>query len=161
MSQGTLHHRQNLISLRTRTQCLLFNILASSDNICCRFAATEVLRAATDNVIPFVLVPLDITSQYTISFSRLIPYTLPANAPPTLASFLGAILARPRSVLRSLGYLGDCFEMHDPFAAWYALCQAANEDEDQGGLKWQTRHREFLIERMGEWTKGMCVVDKR
>jgi inosine-uridine nucleoside N-ribohydrolase len=164
MSRGTPHRQPSSISLQTRRLniYLAFSMLFLSEKGCCRFAATEVLRAATNNTIPFVLVPLDITSQYTISFSRLIPYTLPADAPATLGSFLSIILARPRSVLCSLGYTGDCFEMHDPFAAWYAVCQAANiEDVGQGVQTWQTGHREFLIERIGEWTKGTCVVDKR
>lgn len=124
------------------------------------FAACEVLQAATASIVSFVLVPLDVTSRYAVPFSRLI-HTVEAGASPTLHAFLSTILTRPRAVLQALGYLADCFEMHDPFAAWYAVCHAINADSNVEDKGWTLVHREFSLERRGEWTKGMCVVDKR
>lgn len=102
----------------------------------------------------FVLVPLDISSQHTIPFDRLIPNTT-ANESP-LRQFLSALLSRPRKVLTALG-LPDAFEMHDPLAAWY-LIRTSAADPEPG---WGTVKRQFVVEKVGEYTKGMCVVDRR
>jgi len=52
------------------------------------------------------------------------------------------------------------FEMHDPLAAYFVIDHG---DIDGMGLKkgWAARKRLFKIERTGEFTKGMCVVDRR
>jgi inosine-uridine nucleoside N-ribohydrolase len=122
------------------------------------FAAHEVLEAATRGVFRLTLVPLDITSQFSYPFSKLIPEL---QAPLRVQVFLSAILNRPRQVLRALGYNADCFEMHDPLAAQLAICIAAQEPASIGTQIWKTRKRRFVIERKGEWTKGMCVIDNR
>lgn len=74
-----------------------------------------------------------------------------------------AILVRPRLVLKSLGLHADVFEMHDPLAAWFVIRHASAGIEGENGLKgdWETTKRRFVIERQGEWTKGMCIVDRR
>lgn len=40
---------------------------------------------------------------------------------------------------------------------WYAICLA----EDPTAKGFETRRRMFEVERTGEWTRGMCVVDRR
>ena len=69
------------------------------------------------------------------------------------------MLLRVRGLHASFG-LPDAMEMHDPVAVWFALSHA--------GLpplvlaeKWQLRPRDFKVERIGEYTRGMCVVDRR
>lgn len=52
--------------------------------------------------------------------------------------------------------------MHDPVAVWYAISQAAaGSSKAQIPPGWAVRKREFNIERKGEYTRGMCVVDRR
>ncbi|KAF9518893.1 hypothetical protein BS47DRAFT_1413108 [Hydnum rufescens UP504] len=155
------------------------------------YAAEEVLKAGSEGRVNLVLVPLDITSRHTIPFSSLIrgpslsisgtlaPEPNPTEMQPSiLRDFTDAILARPREVLASLGLTGDVFEMHDPVAAYFVIDHARSSSElglegTSGGSNsderpcwalrpgWETTIRRFVIERKGEWTKGMCVVDRR
>ena len=48
-------------------------------------------------------------------------------------------------------------EMHDPMVVWFAICLGGNPTADG----FETRKRMFEVERTGEWTRGMCVVDRR
>ena len=51
-------------------------------------------------------------------------------------------------------------EMHDPMAVWYVLATAGRGTGDwpEG---WDGVERVFGVERKGEMTRGMCVVDRR
>ncbi|KAG8983037.1 hypothetical protein FRB90_006357, partial [Tulasnella sp. 427] len=133
------------------------------------YAVRHVLEEAQRIPKPFdfVLVPLDITSQHTIVFDRLIPRdvvdadgkaTLSAVKEKPIEAFISTLLRRPRKVLHELG-LTDDFEMHDPLAAWYAIRSASRSPWKEEG--WRTIKRKFVIETTGEYTKGMCVVDRR
>lgn len=57
--------------------------------------------------------------------------------------------------------------MHDPVAVWYAISQAAAIASTPSGSTptlaagWELKPRDFKIERVGEYTRGMCVVDRR
>lgn len=62
------------------------------------------------------------------------------------------MLVRVRGLMASFG-LEDAMEMHDPVAVWYAI-----SGSESG---WATQERVFKVERTGEWTRGMCVVDRR
>jgi len=139
-----------------------FNIFADP------YAAQHVYDEAERNSFKFVLVPLDITSLHIIPFNRMIGTV---NAPPNsipdttvsieaskdIPNFLEALLGRPRKTLHDLG-LPDAMEMHDPLAAWYAICAALPSNP---GLGWLVYKKKFAIERTGEHTRGMCVVDRR
>ncbi|KAG9051487.1 hypothetical protein FS837_006663 [Tulasnella sp. UAMH 9824] len=115
----------------------------------------------------FTLVPLDITSKHTIMFDQLIPRDvvdgegkatqLAAQERP-MEAFISTLLRRPRRVLSQLG-LTDDLEMHDPLAAWYVIRSPTAEIAKAEG--WGTIKRKFVIETIGEYTKGMCVVDRR
>ena len=100
-------------------------------------------------------------------------------APTPLEAFIGSMLLRVRGLQASFG-LPDAMEMHDPVAVWYAVQNAtlprigtlpstsssstgagaaAGTESESNGFTLQTR--EFKIERNGELTRGMCVVDRR
>ena len=115
-------------------------------------ATQVVLDAASANLFPFLLVPLDVTGNHTVPFDRLIPREAGANE-GVLEGFVSAMLRRPRLFYKKLG-LPDDFEMHDPLAAWLVI----HGREEKG---WKIKKRQFIIERRGEHTKGMCVVDRR
>ncbi|KAG8887962.1 hypothetical protein FRB99_004180, partial [Tulasnella sp. 403] len=131
------------------------------------YAAQHVLDEARNKLFKLVLVPLDITSRHTILFDWIIPSDVAAkrdtleshganSAPTPVEGFISNLLRRPRVVLKQLG-LPDHFEMHDPLAAWYTI-RTSGDTVEQG---WGTVKRRFVIEKIGEYTKGMCVVDRR
>jgi len=124
------------------------------------YAADIVLKAATLGQFDFVLVPLDITSRHTIPFDALIRSGTEQQKPSILRSLTDPILSRTRHVLAAWGDTTDMFEMHDPLAAYFVI---EHGDLDGMNLKpgWTTAKRSFMIERTGEFTKGMCVVDRR
>jgi len=98
---------------------------------------------------------LDITCQHYIDFDRILPEGF-KSSDDHVEQFISTILRRPRIVLNQLG-LPDYFEMIDPLAAWYTI-RTSILDPEQG---WGTVKRKFVVERTGEHTKGMCVVDRR
>ncbi len=110
-----------------------------------------------------VMCPLDITTPHSIPFSELIQdeSTPPSSRSGTpLRKFTTAMLGRVRGVMKSFG-LPDSMEMHDPLAVWYALTHAPGMALDQEQDGWRTVKRVFKVERVGELTRGMCVVDRR
>ena len=48
------------------------------------------------------------------------------------------------------------FSLHDPLCVWYALTK------EKQGSDWQLKKAEDIrIETAGQWSRGMCVVDRR
>ncbi|EIW67451.1 hydrolase [Tremella mesenterica] len=143
------------------------------------YAATRLLDACRDGLFQLYMAPLDVTTPHQIPFSDLIhPAFLPSQGHTSagdtarhmqltpIREFVSAMLLRVRGLQASFG-LQDALEMHDPVAVWFALAQAGVE---QGGVEryghvlpngWQAQGRTFTIERVGEYTRGMCVVDRR
>lgn len=150
----------------------------------------EVLISPTTR-IPLervLLLPLDITSTHLLPFSSYTACIDPAFAidrpsVPTakthLTHFTSAFLRRTRGVMCAYGK--DAMELHDIAAVWAAIAYPP-------GLKgfapgWTVRRRLFQMERyampyaamhsrgilnqrtrihrIGELTRGMCVVDRR
>ncbi|WVF72631.1 hypothetical protein IAT40_007449 [Kwoniella sp. CBS 6097] len=137
------------------------------------FAADQILSACKEGLFELILAPLDITTPHAIPFSDLIHPTvmqipdsngnIPQRGEPTpLETFVSAMLVRVRGLQASFG-LPDSMEMHDPVAVWYALAHAEKKRADtlESAEGWQLTQREFKIERTGELTRGMCVVDRR
>ncbi|KDQ17407.1 hypothetical protein BOTBODRAFT_144237 [Botryobasidium botryosum FD-172 SS1] len=121
------------------------------------YAAHEVLKAASQNVISLFQIPLDLTRRYVVPFAEMIPPEPDKNS--LIQYFLSALLARPRRAHQILGHK-DEQRMHDPLTAWFAI-QHAEGDHLRVEDGWSVVRRVFMIEREGEWTKGMCVVDRR
>jgi hypothetical protein len=110
----------------------------------------------------FTFAPLDITTPHTVGFTDLLyPGLVPGNdpaayPPPThLQAFTTAFLLRVRWLQEKFGH-ADAMEMHDPLAVWYAIEHATGPND-----QWTTTPRDFGVERSGEITRGMCVVDRR
>ncbi|KAL7417909.1 Inosine/uridine-preferring nucleoside hydrolase domain-containing protein [Mrakia frigida] len=121
------------------------------------YAGAYIFKACTaSNPFHLTILPLDITTPHQVSFTHLLP---PADAKPSssiLSNFRTAFLKRVRTIYSDLG-LGDAMEMHDPMVVWYAICLAGNPTAPG----FEVRRRMFEVERTGEWTRGMCVVDRR
>jgi len=132
------------------------------------YAAQQVLDACKTGAFEVIMAPLDITTPHQIPFDDLIHPDYPTNAPaPSTATFastplrqfVSAMLVRVRGLQASFG-LPDAMEMHDPVAVWYALAHAGLKPLDLAS-GWELQPREFKVERTGELTRGMCVVDRR
>ena len=142
------------------------------------YAATMMLDACKRGEITLIMAPLDLTTPHTIPFSDLIdpstgrpPTSSPAASsssapngsdslpPGPLKTFVSTMLMRVRGLHVSFG-LPDAMEMHDPVAVWYALSNV-ERPAGQPGSEWRLRPRDFRVERIGELTRGMCVVDRR
>lgn len=107
------------------------------------------------------LFPLDITSQHNLirsDFDRTITPLLQAGSP--LAEWVDAFMAHVFQTIERLEPGQDGMKaklpLHDPLCVWYAL----TADD----IKWKptpTSPEDIRIETVGQWTRGMCVVDRR
>ncbi|TDL26201.1 nucleoside hydrolase [Rickenella mellea] len=141
------------------------------------YAVKELLETQSPHVgIPldrFVLLPLDITTPHDLPFpfyqSKVDPSfdstALPSQAhtKPPLHHFTSSFLERTREIMLEFGK--DAVELHDVVAVWCAIENPPVVQED--GLMptlrngWKAERKVFQIERTGELTRGMLVVDRR
>ncbi|KAH8119254.1 nucleoside hydrolase [Phellopilus nigrolimitatus] len=138
------------------------------------YAVKELLVDAAIPLSRFLLLPLDITTPHELSFplyaNRVDP-TFKIFGPPSRAEekspithFTSAFFERTREVMREYGK--DSMELHDVVAVWCAILNPPQAEEDEDGLpilqdRWKAQRRLFQIERTGELTRGMLVVDRR
>jgi len=131
-------------------------------------AVDEVLISPTTRLplARVLLLPLDITSIHLLPFSSYITRIDPAfaidrpsipTAKTPLTHFTSAFLRRTRGVMRAYGK--DAMELHDIVAVWAAIAYPPWPEVSAPG--WTARRRLFQMERIGELTRGMCVVDRR
>ncbi|PWY77336.1 nucleoside hydrolase [Aspergillus heteromorphus CBS 117.55] len=105
--------------------------------------------------------PLDITLKHGVTqgqFRRMISPLLESGSP--LAEWVSAFMAHTFRTLERLhpGHVGDVAELslHDPVCVWYAMTA------DHAGWKpTPTSPEDIRIETTGQWTRGLCVVDRR
>ncbi|KAJ5091595.1 Nucleoside hydrolase [Penicillium alfredii] len=107
------------------------------------------------------LFPLDITQRHNLSrgeFRATITPLLNAGSP--LAEWVSAFMAHTFRTLEALhpGHIGDDAQLslHDPVCVWYALTA-----EDPHWMPSVTSPEDIRVETLGQWTRGMCVVDRR
>jgi len=106
-----------------------------------------------------VLFPLDITNKHEILRGEFREYTKPLIAAGSpLAEWVSAWLNSTFRKVESLqnDVSGDAvgLQLHDPLCIWYCIAQ-----DDP---KWKIAQDEDIrIETSGQWTRGMCVVDRR
>ena len=127
------------------------------------YAADLVLEAVKSGLFRIVLAPLDITTPHQIPFDDLIHPSYPSNPDPELTPLkhlTSAMLGRVRGLQASFG-LPDAMEMHDPVAVWYAIAHAHLPRGQEAAEGWAVKPRKFKVERHGELTRGMCVIDRR
>ncbi|OAX42300.1 nucleoside hydrolase [Rhizopogon vinicolor AM-OR11-026] len=148
-----------------------FNVFADP------FAARELL-VPTDlaNGFPLerlILVPLDITTIHELPFPyycQKVDPTLESAANPSNADgkspvvhFTSSVFERTREIMISFGK--DVLELHDIVAIWCAIENPPEINSVYGlpGMSpgWTVVERTFDIERTGEITRGMFVVDRR
>lgn len=133
------------------------------------FAVKELLLS--DSGLPldrFILLPLDLTTPHELPFPLYNSQVDPAfasSASPSTAShksplihFTSSFLERTREIMLQFGK--DAMELHDIVAVWCAIENPPVADLSMAP-GWEGRTRIFEIERSGEITRGMLVVDKR
>lgn len=121
-----------------------------------------------------MLCPLDLTTRHTLHLKtyveRVDPLFRDSSAPseegtkPTIHHFTSSILERTWEVMRKYG--DESFRLHDPAAVWCAITNPPVLEEELEGLPkmqmgWKCQFRSFDIERTGDLTRGMLVVDRR
>ena len=119
-----------------------------------------------DRRLRVVKFPLDITTKHILrrdeAKAKLNPL-LERGSP--LAEWVNAFMTATFKKVESLHHghevEGDAthISLHDPVCVWYAVT-SGNEPSDVS--KWKFIEGEDIrIETVGQWTRGMCVVDRR
>lgn len=109
--------------------------------------------------ITITLLPLDITERHTLEedeFDRKVEPLLAEGSP--LAEWCSVWI---KSTFRNMEKLRQeprpGIQLHDPLAAWHAVCSARKELEG-----WEIdQYADVRVETEGEWTRGYTVVDRR
>ena len=105
------------------------------------------------------LFPLDITERHVLTrgeFRRTLESDLAAKSPLAewAAAFMNATFDKVESLHPEV--TGDAvgLQLHDPLCIWF--CMASSDPQ------WKiTEGEDIRVETTGQWTRGMCVVDKR
>ncbi|KAH8924371.1 nucleoside hydrolase [Atractiella rhizophila] len=129
-----------------------FNVFADP------FAAKEVFdwskslpaADAGEKTVDLLLVSLDTTASHALPF-QLFEQKV-ATQRTRLSRFWVAVLERLKEVMTLLG--GEGMELHDPCVVWTAALMDSSS-------QWAVETRYLDIERTGELTRGMCVIDRR
>ncbi|KAJ5166950.1 uncharacterized protein N7482_005731 [Penicillium canariense] len=107
------------------------------------------------------LFPLDITLRHNLSrgeFRAAVKPLLEAGSP--LAEWVSVFMAHAFKTLERMhpGHVGDDAQLslHDPVCVWYALTS-----EDPHWAPSATSPEDIRIETVGQWTRGMCIIDRR
>lgn len=70
------------------------------------------------------------------------------------SAFLSATFNKVESLERDVSGDAVGLQLHDPLCIWYCMYEDLS--------KWQIKADEDIrIETAGQWTRGMCVVDRR
>ena len=118
--------------------------------------------------LPIYLAPLDITTGHALKWDAyrkrveqdFLPDNRPSDALSPLNRFTGAFLRHVARVMHRYGK--EAMELHDPLSVYFAMCHPPTRDGKitlQNG--WEVKRRDFVVERQGDVTTGMCVVDRR
>ena len=170
---GTIHEPGNI------TPVAEFNCIADANAAARVYALTSPNPSSTlplDNILPpypskallgekglkVTLFPLDITTPHVLRRAQVEAKThalIEKGSPLAewVGAFLSATFKKSESLYHGAAGLGGgatymC--LHDIVCIWYAIASA-----DEG---WKIREGEDIrVETQGQWTRGMCIVDRR
>ncbi|KAL8662704.1 MAG: hypothetical protein Q9202_004489 [Teloschistes flavicans] len=121
---------------------------------------SQQLGGARLKVVKF---PLDVTTRHELrrgeSFAKITP--LAEQGSPLaewVLAFLTATFQKEEALHHGHDVDGDAthISLHDPLCVWYAI-----SGEVQAG-QWEVKAGEDIrVETIGQWTRGMCVIDGR
>jgi inosine-uridine nucleoside N-ribohydrolase len=107
------------------------------------------------------LFPLDITNRHTLTrgiFNAKVDPLVKAGSP--LAEWMSAFMTAIFNKMDNLhtGHEGDsaALSLHDPLCVWYLLTQ-----NSPMWTRAPTCPEDIRVETAGQWTRGMCIVDRR
>jgi inosine-uridine nucleoside N-ribohydrolase len=124
-------------------------------------ASSNLYPTTLSKPLKLSLFPLDITHQHNLNRAQFRNKAAPllASGSP-LAEWVDAFLTHTFNKMEQLhlGNDGDnsSFSLHDPLCVWYALTRSSPA--------WATSlnsPEDIRVETTGQWTRGMCVVDRR
>ena len=105
------------------------------------------------------LFPLDITNRHILTRGQFRASVAPllADSSPLaewVSAFLGATFNKVESLQKDISGDAVGLQLHDPLCIWY--CMSADS------APWKlTQDEDIRVETSGQWTRGMCVVDRR
>ncbi|KAI4207461.1 MAG: hypothetical protein LQ349_009845 [Xanthoria aureola] len=110
--------------------------------------------------------PLDITTRHSLRRDEVLATVEPLRAQGSpLAEWVMAFTEQSFRTTEALnvgfeeGGGGTWVSLHDPVVLWYAVATGSGEKEMEG---WEVvRGEDIRVETVGQWTRGMCVVDGR
>ncbi|KAF2085108.1 nucleoside hydrolase [Saccharata proteae CBS 121410] len=117
--------------------------------------------------LKLTIFPLDITNRHTLTrgtYTNFITPLLSISPPSPLATWTHAFLSSTYTKITSLHTSrGDAdsigLELHDPLCIWYVLLPDSPmwrfAESVHGPVE------DIRVETTGQWTRGMCVVDRR
>ena len=112
-----------------------------------------------DKRLNVILFPLDVTTPHTLRQGEAEIKTRPLiEKGSPLAEWVGAFLSATFRKNESLyhGRETTSMALHDIVCIWYALSSSSRPES------WEMKRGEDIrVETQGQWTRGMCVVDRR
>lgn len=116
-----------------------------------------------DRRLKVVKMPLDVTTPHTLRRDEVHAKVKPlAGMGSPLAEWVLAFTDHSFGKMESLhaghevGGASTASSLHDPVCVWYAITGEKQAEE------WElVKGEDIRIETVGQWTRGMCVVDRR
>lgn len=105
------------------------------------------------------LFPLDITEKHVLTrgdFKKALEPQMSAKSPLAewTSAFMNATFDKVESLHPEVGGDAVGLQLHDPLCVWY--CMSSSDP------KWNiTLDEDIRVETSGQWTRGMCVIDRR
>ncbi|KAI9874112.1 MAG: hypothetical protein M1830_010180 [Pleopsidium flavum] len=131
--------------------------------------------AKLSKTLSLTLFPLDITTQHLLHRTKFTAKTAPLIAAGSpLAEWTSAFLAStfhkittlhpiaPSPNITSEEHAEVALSLHDPLCIWYVLTHPTSHSQSPGPWTLSPSSPEDVrIETSGQWTRGMCIVDRR
>ena len=105
------------------------------------------------------LFPLDITNRHELTrgvFRTLSEPLIKSGSPLAewAAAFLNSTFNKVESLQQDVSGDAVGLQLHDPLCIWYCMAKDPSQ--------WQLiKDEDLRVETSGQWTRGMCVVDRR
>lgn len=130
-------------------------------------SAEELFPSAlgSEGRLKIILFPLDITTPHAIRRDEFTHATAPRlQAGSPLAEWVTGFMSPTFLTIEKLhhGHSGGAtsLKLHDPLTVWYTL--TFEQSDGSASQLWSISEREDIrVETVGQWTKGMIVVDRR
>lgn len=105
------------------------------------------------------LFPLDITHRHNLNrgeFRKVLDPLLEQKSPMAewVDAFMSSTFKKVESLQQNISGDAIALQLHDPLCIWYCMV----DDPSQWNL---IEDEDLRVESSGQWTRGMCVIDRR